>query len=134
MPESEAAKRVPHSLEAERAVLGACLFDRSKLDNVREKLAADDFYAPAHRLIYECICRLADGDSPCDLVTLGDELRNAGDLERAGGLFIHRNAGLTMTTAIFVDMSQSLIQRSHRLHSQFVVHELGSKTFRCGVL
>lgn len=86
MPESEAAKRVPHSLEAERAVLGACLFDRSKLDNVREKLAADDFYAPAHRLIYECICRLADADSPCDLVTLGEELRSAGELERVGGL------------------------------------------------
>ena len=86
MPESEAAKRVPHSLEAERAVLGACLFDRSKLDNVREKLAADDFYAPAHRLIYECICRLADADSPCDLVTLGEELRSTGELERVGGL------------------------------------------------
>ena len=87
MPENEsAAKRVPHSLEAERAVLGACLLDRGKLDNVREKLAAGDFYAPAHRLIYECICRLADGNSPCDLVTLGDELRNAGDLERVGGL------------------------------------------------
>lgn len=88
MPENEAAltKRIPHSLEAERAVLGACLLDRGALDDVREKLQANDFYAPAHRLVYECVCRLADNDSPCDLVTVGEELRGSGDLERVGGI------------------------------------------------
>lgn len=88
MPENESAesKRVPHSLEAERAVLGACLLDRSALDSVQEKLAPGDFYAPAHRLIYECVCRLAEADSPCDLVTVGEALRGSGDLERVGGV------------------------------------------------
>lgn len=88
MPENEALqlRRVPYSMEAERAVLGACLLDRDVLDRVREKLAPEAFYAPAHRLTYESICRLADADSPCDLVTLGEELRHGGELERVGGL------------------------------------------------
>lgn len=88
MPENEAAqlKTAPHSLEAERAVLGACLLDAGELDNVRQVLSARDFYAPAHRLIYECVCRLADAGTPCDVVTLGDELQSGGDLERVGGL------------------------------------------------
>ena len=88
MPENESAqlKRIPYALDAERAVLGACLLDRSILDGVREKLESGDFYVSAHRLIYECICRLADADSPCDLVTVGEELRASGDLERVGGI------------------------------------------------
>ena len=88
MPENESAqlKRIPYALDAEKAVLGACLKDRRVLDGVREKLETRDFYAPAHRLIYECICRLADADSPCDLVTVGEELRASGDLERVGGI------------------------------------------------
>ena len=79
-------KRIPHNLEAERAVLGACLLDAAALDAVREKLAAEDFYAPAHREIFACVCRLCDQDSPCDPITLGEALRQEGDLERIGGL------------------------------------------------
>ena len=87
MPENEAAqlRRIPYSLDAERAVLGACMLDSGILADVREKLEAGSFYAPAHKLIYECICRLADADSPCDLVTVGEELSSGGDLERVGG-------------------------------------------------
>ena len=88
MPENEAAelRQTTQALDAERAVLGACLMDRAALDRVREKLRPGDFYAPAHRLIYECICRLTDADSPCDLVTVIEGLRADGELERVGGI------------------------------------------------
>src|SRR5262249_19399975 len=42
----------PHNLDAERAVLGACLLDRAILERAAAKLEPEDFYTEAHRTIY----------------------------------------------------------------------------------
>lgn len=79
-------KLPPQSLEAERALLGACLLDKQAANNVRGMLTGNDFYADSHRLIYDCIVRLVDEAQPCDPVTVGDMLKINGDLERIGGI------------------------------------------------
>ena len=79
-------KLPPQSLEAERALLGACLMDASAANNVRGIIAPQDFYSESHRLIYESIARLVDENQPCDPVTVGDMLKVNGDLERIGGI------------------------------------------------
>lgn len=88
MPASDEEKRLlpPQSLEAERAVLGACLLDAQAANQVRELVKADDFFSQSHQLVFACIAALVDEAKPCDLVTVGDALRVAGDLERVGGL------------------------------------------------
>lgn len=77
----------PHSEEAERGVLGAALLLPERvLDLAVEKgLREEAFYDPRHRLIYKAIITLHDESRPVDLLTVGDSLRNAGDLERIGG-------------------------------------------------
>ena len=52
----------PSSLEAERAVLGACLVDREALNMVMETLVPDDFYDLNHRLAFDIICDMAQRD------------------------------------------------------------------------
>ncbi|MDO4582258.1 MAG: replicative DNA helicase [Bacillota bacterium] len=85
--EHEQISRIPpQNAEAERAVLGACLLDADAVSPVREFLRAEDFYAEGHRAIFGCICELCDNDRPFDLVTVSDELRKQGILERAGGV------------------------------------------------
>ena len=42
----------PHSMDAERSVLGAMLQDRNALLLGNESLAPEDFYSPAHREIF----------------------------------------------------------------------------------
>ena len=37
----------PHNLEAERAVLGACLLEREALLSVTDSLRGEDFYDPS---------------------------------------------------------------------------------------
>ncbi|MGH7238534.1 MAG: replicative DNA helicase, partial [Candidatus Saccharimonadales bacterium] len=46
---------------------------------------ADDFFDPRHRLIYEAAAKLYEKRSPVDVLTLADQLKNSGNLERIGG-------------------------------------------------
>lgn len=81
----EAKKLPPQNLEAERAVLGACMLDKQAANDVLEQLKPTDFYSQSHQLIFQCMAQLIDAGQPCDPVTVGDALRLGGDLERVGG-------------------------------------------------
>ena len=76
----------PHNLDAERAVLGAVLLEgREALPRVIEVLRPTDFYTEAHRAIFTTMQVLFDRGAPVDLITLGEELRRAGQIEFVGG-------------------------------------------------
>jgi replicative DNA helicase len=73
------------SQEAERAVVGAILIDKSALPVVLDTLKPSDFYTDAHGRILEAIIALQDRGQPPDLVLLANELRSHGALEKVGG-------------------------------------------------
>lgn len=76
----------PHSREAEEAVLGAILLSDQAANEVMDKLASDDFYVPAHQSIFEAIVALYNSNQPLDAVTVSEELRRRGNLEKVGGV------------------------------------------------
>jgi len=76
----------PHSEEAEQAVLGGLMLDRSAWDNVGDVVIADHFFRPDHKLIFESIAALAGEAQPCDPVTVSEHLQRLGKLNDAGGL------------------------------------------------
>ena len=71
--------RLPQSLEAEQAVIGAILLNPDALDRVAGKLAEADFFAPAHRLIWRAASELIARGQPCDAVTLGEWFEATGE-------------------------------------------------------
>jgi replicative DNA helicase len=75
----------PHSLEAERAVLGALLLERESLPRAIEVLRASDFYKDGHRQIFSSMVALFERNEPVDLLTLSEELRRQNTLEGVGG-------------------------------------------------
>ena len=79
------SKIPPHSLEAERAVLGAILLDKDSLPRAVEILKAPDFYKEGHRKIFEAMLALFERGEPVDLLTLREELRRRDALEEVGG-------------------------------------------------
>jgi len=84
---SVALDRVPpQNVDAEQALLGALMLDREAIFSVVEHVRTSDFYKEAHRIIYDCLLTLNDRSEPVDLVTLVEELRQRGDLEKAGGI------------------------------------------------
>jgi replicative DNA helicase len=76
----------PHSIEAEESVLGAVLLSADAANIALERLHAEDFYKPAHQLVFEAIRFLFDSNEPIDAVTVSEHLRRDGSLERMGGI------------------------------------------------
>lgn len=76
----------PHSLEAEQSVLGGLMLSNEAWFGVAEVLGANDFYRPAHQIIFEAMADLAADDQPLDAVTVSERLVSKGLLEKCGGL------------------------------------------------
>lgn len=83
--EQSAGRLPPHDLDAEAAVLSACILDREALDRVIELLKGEHFYSDANRLIYDAIATLALGGAPVDIVTVRAHLITQNTLQKAGG-------------------------------------------------
>ena len=62
------ARDLPHSLEAEQAVLGAILLEETAFDQVAPLLKADDFYLLAHQHVYAVCEELARESKTLDPV------------------------------------------------------------------
>ena len=78
-------KTPPHSLEAEKTVLGGILLNNENLNPVLSIISPEDFYKEANRKIIDKIISLVDKGVPVDVVTLSEELQKAGSLEDIGG-------------------------------------------------
>jgi len=79
-------KSLPHSLEAERAVLGAILLDNQVFDQAAELLTLKDFHSEGHQKIFSKMETLASATQPIDSVTLREELEKDSALDAAGGI------------------------------------------------
>ena len=84
-PESGAGA-MPHSPEAEQAVLGGLILDNKRFDAVAEIVQPQDFYKDANQHIFQTMQSLAEADKPLDIITLAEELSRQESLERVGGM------------------------------------------------
>ncbi|MEG2120031.1 MAG: replicative DNA helicase, partial [Pseudoflavonifractor sp.] len=69
---------MPHSVEAEQAVLGSMLIDARCVPDVVELLKIEDFYLRQNREIYETIYSMFNFSLTIDPVTVLDQMRQAG--------------------------------------------------------
>ncbi len=77
----------PHNIEAEQSVLGGILFDNQAMPRAVEFVQnGEDFYKPAHRLIYAAFIELFNANEPIDLMTVSEKLRKKKQLDDTGGL------------------------------------------------
>lgn len=79
------ARIPPHSLDAEKSVLGSLLIDRDVVIDVVEILRPDMFYSENNGLIFDCMMRLYENRDPIDVVTVAQKLKEGKNLERVGG-------------------------------------------------
>ncbi|MBF0162285.1 MAG: replicative DNA helicase [Magnetococcales bacterium] len=79
------ARRPAWNNAAEQSVLGAILLDNSIHDQIASTLQAEDFYAGAHRVIYQAICALLERGEPADPVVLQNYLQKNDELQSVGG-------------------------------------------------
>ena len=75
----------PHSLEAERTVLGALLIDPDAIIKISDFLKPEDFYDPTHRMIFQAIFELFVQHVPIDFVTVSTKLADNKKVQDIGG-------------------------------------------------
>ena len=95
-------RALPHSAEAERAILGAVLLDNSLISQAVELLRPEDFYVPSHRRIFTAMIALFERGAEINPILIGEELKKENALESAGGISFITNLtyGLPHSTNI----------------------------------
>jgi replicative DNA helicase len=83
---SSSVQPLPHSPEAEQAVLGGLMLANNFYDAVAEVVQDGDFFKETHQQIFNAINRLAEAEQPFDIITLSEELDRHDELERVGGI------------------------------------------------
>jgi replicative DNA helicase len=95
-------RALPHSAEAERAILGAVLLDNSLISQAVELLRPEGFYVPSHRRIFTAMIALFERGAEINPILIGEELKKENALESAGGISFITNLtyGLPHSTNI----------------------------------
>lgn len=104
-----AHKVPPHSLEAEQAVLGSIMLDPQQSSIVFEVLRPEDFYRDSHRYIYLATREIFENGEPVDLVTVAENLRQAGTLESIGGISTISQIAASVPSAANVEYYSKII-------------------------
>ena len=86
MDEALIKRILPHSVDAERAVIGSMLMDADAITTASEMLTGDDFYQRQYGILFETITELNNGGTPVDLITLQEALKTKDVPEELSGV------------------------------------------------
>ncbi|MBK7939906.1 MAG: replicative DNA helicase [Lewinellaceae bacterium] len=103
----------PQALPLEEAVLGALMLDREALPMVMDILRPESFYLEAHQHIYRAIIKLFERSNPVDLLTVTEELRKSGDLEKIGGGYYLVELSHRVASAANIEYHARIIAQKH---------------------
>jgi replicative DNA helicase len=108
---------LPHSMDAEVAVLGAMLLDVAAGAMVREKLTDENFYYAPHRVIFREIAGLQDELGAVDPLTLTQRLQDRRLLEQVGGAVYIADLFTRVPTAANVQHYIAIVKEKSLLRS-----------------
>ena len=75
----------PQAVEIEEQILGAMLLEKDSIPKVIEVLEEEAFHSDRNRMVYQAIVALFERSEPADCITVAEELRRRGQLEKLGG-------------------------------------------------
>ncbi len=105
-------RMVPHSVEAEEAVLGSLLIDPETIFRVSPFLRPDDFYIVKNRWVYEACLALHERREPIDFVTVTEDLEKREQLAEIGGPAFVSHLINVVPTAIHAEGYGRIVERA----------------------
>jgi len=98
-------------LEAEREILGAIQLDDTVMAMIEPLVKLEDFYHPAHALIYAAAQALSARGESIHVITIANELKAQNKLAAAGGAAYVASLTDSAPTTAHVESSAKLVQR-----------------------
>ncbi|MDX2462979.1 MAG: replicative DNA helicase [Porticoccus sp.] len=106
-------QQLPHSIEAEQAVLGGLMLTNGSFDTVASVVTETDFFSQDHQLIFQTMRSLSAESKPLDVITLSETLQNTNKLEQVGGAaYLVELANNTPSSANIGAYAQIVLERS----------------------
>ena len=112
----------PHSMEAERGVLGSILLDAESGEDLRvldlclvHGLEPDSFYDPRNRIMFTTLLEMSQSSTPVDVVTLNERLRSLGRLEAVGGATAVESLVTSTPTSAHAEYYIDIVRQKHVL-------------------
>lgn len=82
----DGSRQVPHSIEAERAVLGGLMLDPERMHVVSERITTEDFYREAHGKLFAIMLEMSERGEPVEMVAVVEAVSKAGVEDQVGGI------------------------------------------------
>lgn len=103
---------LPHSTEAEQAVLGSMLIDADCIKDVMDKLQPEDFYLQQNREVFETIYHMFIYSYPIDGVTVTGEMEKSGISTEGTAAYLRQLMELTPTSANVMEYVRIVLDKS----------------------
>ncbi len=113
-----APRAMPHTIEAEQALLGAILVNNTVFEKVGEMLKPDHFYDPVHQRIFESIATLIQRGQIADPKTLRGLFENDPALANVGGAQYLGDLAASIITVI------NALDYGHLIHDLYLRRQL----------
>jgi replicative DNA helicase len=113
LKEATISQPLPHSIEAEQAVLGGLMIKNEAFESISDVLVEKDFYKKDHQLIFAAMISLSDNSQPFDPITLSETLQAKNQLSTVGGAeYLVELTDNTPSSANIQAYTQIVVERS----------------------
>ena len=75
--EFENLKKIPHSLEAERALIGGIFYNQELFEEIKDIVSAEDFYKIEHTAIYKAMEQVYSDSKGIDAILIDEEIKKS---------------------------------------------------------
>lgn len=104
------SRRLPQSIDAEMAVLGAMMQDSRAIIKAVAIVNGESFYNEANRQIFNCIISMYERNMAIDIVSLAEELLKRNKLEQIGNALYLSQISDRIPTAANVEIHSRIVQ------------------------
>ena len=124
----------PSAIEAEKAVLSACLIEVDAIDRIVSIVTPESFYLPIHAVIFREILNLYNSSGPIDLLTVFERLKSDRTFQDGGGISYLSSLSSYIASAVHVERHAMIVKekeiRRNIICSCFeLIHESYDETF-----
>lgn len=122
---------MPHSVEAEKSVIGSMMMDQQVIENTMSTLSEEDFYSRQYGILFTCIVELYEKKIPVDIVTLQEALREKNIPEEVGGIEVMKEIISTLPTSANSKSYVNIVREKSTLRKLIrVSNEISTKCYQ----
>lgn len=122
-------KLPPQNIEAEESVLGALIIDNEAIIKIADLISPQDFYNPLNGHIFQAILDLYKKNTPVDIVSLSNRLRELNLLDEIGGVsYLTNLVNKTPSSAHVIHYAKIVHQKKvlrDLINASYKIAELG---------